>query len=392
MSDERELKPATLLAHGGRRPEDDGGDVAPPLHPSTNYARDEAYSLINPAGSYSRDANPTYLPVERMLARLEGGEEALLFGSGMAATAAVVQALKPGDHIVGLKVMYWGIRGWLIDFCADWGLGLDLADAADPQSLAQAIQPGRTKLVWIESPCNPTWDVVDIVDAARIAHQAGARLAVDSTVATPVHTRPIELGADMVMHSATKSLNGHGDAVAGLLVTARKDAFWDRVHANRANGGAVLGPFETWLLHRGLRTLHLRVDRSSANALAIARHFHDHPKLTAVLYPGLESHPGHAIAKRQMQGGYGAMMSLRVKAAPGGADATALGAAALGVAARCKLIVRATSLGGTESLIEHRASVEGPTSPIPADLLRLSIGIEDKDDLIADLEQALAAA
>jgi len=377
-----DLKPDSVLAHGGGRPDPHGGDVAPPIRPSTNYARDKDYRPIDPAGgTYSRDGNPAYRPVEAMLARLEGGPEALLFGSGMAATAAVVQALKPGDHIVGLKVMYWGIRDWLIRYCADWGLKLDLVDAADPQALAKAIRPGETKLVWIESPCNPTWDVVDIAAAAKAAHGAGARLTVDSTVATPIHSQPLALGADMVMHSATKSLNGHGDVVGGVLVTAKCDDFWTRVRANRANLGAVLGPFETWLLQRGLRTLHLRVARASANALAVARHFENHPKLKAVLYPGLESHPGHAVAKRQMAVGFGAMMSLRVKG-----DA----AAALALVAGCKLIVPATSLGGTESLIEHRASIEGPNSPVPPDLLRLSIGIEDPGDLIADLEQALA--
>ncbi len=375
------LKPATLLAHGGRRPEDDGGDVSPPIHPSTNYARGEDYGLIKAETSYSRDANPAYPPVENLLARLEGGADAMLLASGMAAVAAVIQALRPGDHIVAQKVMYWGVRAWLTGFCADWGLDLDLIDTADPAALAGAVKPGRTKLVWIETPCNPTWDLADIAAAAGIAHGAGAYLAVDSTVATPVHTRPIEHGADIVMHSATKSLNGHGDAVAGVLVTAKADDFWDRVRANRALGGAVLGPFETWLLHRGLRSLHLRVERASANALAIARHFEGHAKLASVLYPGLEKHPGHDIARKQMQGGFGSMLSFCVK---GGA------AEAMTVAGRCQLVVRATSLGGTESLIEHRASTEGGNTPVPANLLRLAIGIEDAGDLIADLEQALA--
>ena len=380
ISDEPKLKPATLLAHGGRRPGEHGGDVAPPIHPSTNYARDEDYRLINPSGSYSRDANPSYPPVETLLARLEGGAEALLLASGMAAVAAVVQALRPGDHIVAQEVMYWGVRDWLLGFGADWGLGLDLADAADPAALAGAVRPGRTKLIWIETPCNPTWDVVDIAKAAEVAHKAGARLVVDSTVATPVHTRAIEHGADLIMHSATKSLNGHGDAVAGLLVAARTDDFWARVRANRALGGAVLGPFEAWLLHRGLRTLHLRVERASANALAVARHFDGHGKLEAVLYPGLEGHPGHGVAKRQMHGGFGAMLSFLVR---GGA------AEALKVAGRCRLVVRATSLGGTESLIEHRKSVEGTETETPDNLLRLSVGLEHADDLIEDLKQAL---
>lgn len=380
MSNEPDLKPATALAHGGRRPDPDG-DVAPPIRPSTNFARDEAYRLPGPERNYSRDANPGYPPLEAMLAGLEGGAEALLFGSGMAAAAALIQGLRPGDHIVLQRVLYWGLRDWMMSYAKAWGLGLDLVDAADPDALAAAIKPGATKLVWIETPANPTWDIIDIAAAAKLAHDAGARLVVDSTVATPIHTRPIAYGADIVMHSATKALNGHGDVLAGVLVTAARDDAWSRVCANRVFGGAVLGSFETWLLHRGLRTLHLRVERASANTLAIARHFEGHEKLVAVLYPGLERHPGHAVAKRQMQGGFGYALSLRVK---GGAEA------ARTLCGRCKLIVRATSLGGTESLIEHRASVEGPDSPVPPDLLRLSVGIEDVGDLIADLEQALA--
>lgn len=382
MSRRQTLKPATLLARGGHQPEAPFGDVAPPIHPSTNFARDEAYQPINPAGTYSRDANPTYALPERLIAELEGGAEALLFASGMAAAAALIQALRPGDHIVAPRVMYWGLRDWLITFCADWGLGLDLFDTTQPDAVRAAIQPGRTKLVWIETPCNPSWDIIDIAAAAEAAHAAGAMLAVDSTSATPMITRPLSFGADIVHHSATKYLNGHGDVVAGALVTARADDLWSRVRANRASGGAVLGPFEAWLLQRGLRTLHVRVERASASALAIARHFERHPKVAAVLYPGLEAHPGHAIARRQMDGGFGGMLSLRIQG-----DARA----ALAVAGRVRIFVRSTSLGGVESLIEHRASIEGPKSPIPPDLLRLSIGLEDAGDLIADLEQALAA-
>ena len=381
MSTQPDPKPATLLAHGGGVAESPTGDVAPVLHPSTNFARDARYEPINPAGTYSRDANPTYGPVEALLARLEGGAGALLFGSGMAAAAAIVQALRPGDHMVAPRVMYWGLRDWLIAFAADWGLELDLFDGADTAALAAALRPGHTKLVWIESPCNPTWDVIDIAAASAAAHGAGARLAVDSTAATPILTRPLALGADLVHHSATKYLNGHGDVVAGAAVSARDDEFWRRVRTNRQLGGAVLGPFEAWLLHRGLRTLEVRVARACANALAVARHFEGHPKVAAVLYPGLASHPGHEIARRQMSGGFGGMLSLRVRGGAKGALAT-VGAV--------RLFVRTTSLGGVESLIEHRASIEGPDSPVPPDLLRLSIGIEDAGDLIADLEQALA--
>ena len=356
------------------------GSVVPPIFSSTTYARDENYELIAPGISYARDQNPGFRMAERMLTRLEGGCDALLFSSGMAAAAAVVQSLKPGDHIVAPTVMYWGLRNWLVEFCARWGIELSQFDAADPDDLEARVQAGRTTLVWIETPCNPTWDVIDIETAAEIAHGAGARLAVDSTVATPVLTRPIEFGADIVMHSATKYLNGHGDVVAGALVTATDDEHWDRLRHIRAEAGAIPGAFEAWLLQRGMRTLFLRVRQASGSALAIARHFEGHPALASVLYPGLESHPGHAIAKKQMQGGYGGMLSFCV-----GEDESA----ALEMVRKVSVFVRATSLGGVESLIEHRYSIEGPSSPIPRNLVRLSIGVEALDDLVDDLAQAL---
>ena len=354
------------------------GGIVPPVHPSTTFARDAHYDLRGRT-SYARDHNPTYEGVEDLLAHLEGGERALLFASGMASAAAVVQSLRPGDHVIALKVMYWGLRNWLIQFCADWGLELTLVDG-DPDGLRAAIRPGQTKLVWIESPCNPLWQVVDIAAAAEIAHAAGARLAVDSTAATPVLTQPIALGADLVMHSATKYLNGHSDVVAGALVTARADDFWARTERNRKDLGAVLGSFEAWLLQRGLRTLFLRVRRSSETALKLAVHLAGHPRVSEVLYPGLPGHPGHAIAQRQMQGGFGGMLSIRVT---GGFEA------AQQVATGCRRFLPATSLGGVESLIEHRAAIEGPDSPIPPDLLRISVGIEHPDDLLLDLDRAL---
>jgi cystathionine gamma-synthase len=334
-----------------------------------------------PAHSYGRDENPSFLLAEKMLAELEGATSALLFSSGMAAAMAVIQSLQPGDHIVAPKVMYWGLRRWLITFCDNWGLKLDLFDASDPHALEKSVTEGKTKLIWVETPCNPTWDVIDIRAAANIAHRIGARLAIDSTIPTPVLTQPIKFGADIVMHSATKYLNGHSDVVAGALATKKEDEFWARICQIRADGGAILGPFEAWLLQRGMRTLFLRVRQSSHSAMTIAKQFEGHPNLEAVLYPGLANHPGHEIAERQMQGGYGGMLSLRVK---GGAEA------ALAVVRKCKVFTRATSLGCVESLIEHRYSIEGESSPIPKDLLRLSIGIESVDDLIADLEQALS--
>jgi cystathionine gamma-synthase len=249
-----------------------------------------------------------------------------------------------------------------------------------------AMRPGRTRLVWVETPANPLWTVTDIAATAQIAHAAGALLAVDSTVATPVLTRPLALGADIVMHAATKYLNGHSDLLAGTLTTVADNAHWQRVRKLRAQLGGTLGSFEAWLLLRGMRTLHLRVRAASASAQRIAEHFAAHPQVAAVLYPGLADAPDHAVARQQMQGGFGGMLSLRVRGDAGGE------AAAIAVAAQTRIWKRATSLGGTESLIEHRASVEGAGTPAPPDLLRLSVGIEHVDDLIADLEQALRQA
>ncbi len=380
MAGPRKLSPATRLAQGLHYVDPASGGVVPPIQPSTTFARDRDYALIDGERSYGRDQNPCYEVAEGMLADLEEGADALLFSSGMAAAMAVVQTLSPGDHIVAPRIMYWGLRNWLQTFCAQWGLGLTLFDAGDARGLGAAVEGGRTRLVWIETPCNPTWDVIDIAAAAEVAHAAGAVLAVDSTVATPVLTRPLAHGADIVMHSATKYLNGHGDVVAGALVTAARNGLWERVREVRADGGAILGSFEAWLLQRGMRTLDLRVRRASRSAQAIAEHFRRHPALDAVLYPGLPEHPGHDVACRQMDGGFGGMLSIRVR---GGARA------ALAVAGRCEVFIRATSLGGVESLVEHRHSIEGAQSPIPPDLLRLSVGIEATDDLIADLEQAL---
>ena len=380
MIKKKNLSPETISAQALRQIDTMTGGITPAIHPSSTYLRDENYQLINAQHSYGRDENPGYAVAENVLAELEGAPAARLFSSGMAAAMAVVQSLKPGDHIVAPKVMYWGLRNWLVKFCDNWGLGLDLFDSTDPDELANTVSIGKTKLVWIETPCNPTWNVIDIAAASEIAHGAGALLVVDSTVPTPVLTRPIEHGADIVVHSATKYLNGHCDVVAGAVVTARENEFWERVCEVRTEAGAILGSFEAWLLQRGMRTLFLRVRKASESALAIARHFEGHDNVEAVIYPGLPSHPGHEIAKRQMEGGFGGMMSLHVK---GGAEG------ALNVVKRCKVFTRATSLGGVESLIEHRYTIEGESSPIPKDWLRLSIGIESVDDLISDLEQAL---
>ena len=376
------LHPATLAAQALGWVDESTKALIPPVHVATTFIRDPD-NQYRTGFSYGRPTNPTFVQPEALLARLEGGAACCTFASGMAAATAVFLALRPGDHVVAPQVMYWGLRNWLKSSAADRGLVVDFVDASAPDALAAAVHPDRTKLIWIETPANPTWPITDIAAAAEIAHGAGARLAVDSTVATPVLTRPIELGADIVMHSATKYLNGHSDVVAGALVAARHDDFWDRIVAIRSGNGAILGSFEAWLLLRGMRTLHLRVERCCRTAQAIAEHLVGHPGIVAVLYPGLPDHPGHAVAARQMHGGFGGMLSIRIA---GGESA------AIAAAARVNVWKRATSLGGVESLIEHRASIEGAGSPAPPDLLRLSVGIEDAADLIGDLAQALAAA
>lgn len=356
--------------------------VIPPLHVSTTYLRDED-NQYRSGRVYARADNPAFDQAEAVINALEGGHQALLFASGMAAATAVFQALKPGDHVLAPKVMYWSLRNWLMGFASEWGLDVELIDMTSPAAVAAALRPGQTALVWIETPANPLWTVTDIAETARLAHAAGARVAVDSTVATPLLTRPLALGADVVMHAATKYLNGHSDVIAGALVVREDSPYWQRVRKLRAQLGGTLGSFEAWLLLRGLRTLHLRVRAASASALAIARHFDGHPRVAEVLYPGLPQCQGHAVSLRQMSGGFGGMLSIRAR---GGE------AAAIAVAAKTAIWKRATSLGGTESLIEHRASVEGAGTPAPPDLLRLSTGLEDPADLIADLEQALARA
>jgi cystathionine gamma-synthase len=353
--------------------------VVPPIHVTTTFIRDpdNAYSTGN---IYGRPDNLTVREAEAVIARLENAKAAMVTGSGMSAAIAVFLALKPGDHVVAPKVMYWALRNWLLTDAAEWGLTTDFVDTDDPGALSAAIRPGRTKLVWLETPANPLWTITDIRAAAAIAHAAGARLAVDSTGATPILTRPLEHGADIVMHSATKYLNGHSDVLAGALATNAVDAFWERIARVRKNQGLILGPFEAFLLIRGMRTLHLRVKAASETAMELATRFSNHAGIAEVLYPGLPAHPGHAIAARQMQGGFGGMLSIRLRGGEGAAIATA---------AKIRLWKRATSLGGVESLIEHRASIEGPGTPCPPDLLRLSTGIEDVEDLYADLDQAM---
>jgi cystathionine gamma-synthase len=376
-------KPATLLAQLNHYADPATGGLVPPLQPSTTFARDEGYALLNPAHSYGRDDIPAYRQAEAVLCALEGSADALVLPSGMAAIAALFRTLDRGEKVVVQRPIYYGTLAWLAKFCVKREIALHHFEGGDPASLERAVREAKPKLVWIETPSNPTLDVIDIARAAAVAHAGGALLAVDSTAATPILTRPLALGADLVMHSATKYLNGHSDLLAGVLVTKEQGERWAAIKADRHDAGALLGPFEAWLLLRGLRTLALRVREASKNALAIARFLECHPKVERVLYPGVASHPQHGVARRQMEGGYGGLLSFLVRG-----DA----AAALALAGRLQLIARATSLGGTESLIEHRFTIEGAATGVPPNLLRLAAGIEDADDLIADLAQALDGA
>ncbi len=379
MSKPGPVKPQTAAAQALGFVDPATGAVVPPIYPATTYERDVDNRLLG-GRLYSRADNPNYDQVEAVMNRLEGGRASAVFSSGMSAASAVFMALRPGDHALVPKVIYWAFRNWLFGWATEWGLRIESVDMTDTAAVAAAVRPGETKLLWVETPANPTLAVSDIAALAAVAHRAGARLAVDSTFATPVLTQPLALGADLVMHSATKYLNGHSDVISGTLTTGAEDAFWDRIRTVRVQAGAVMGPFEAWLLLRGMRTLFVRVRAQCVSAHEIATRFSGHPGLVEVLYPGLPGFKGHEVAKRQMAGGFGGMISFRVK---GGAPG------ALGFIGRLRVWKRATSLGGVESLVEHRASLEGSESGTPDDLIRMSVGLEATDDLMADLAAAL---
>ena len=379
MSD-HPMKPATIAAQAAGAANAADAGVVPGISMATTYARGPDNALLSPGNVYARDHNDTVRQAEEVLRQLEGAAASLLFPSGMAAIAALFRTLPNGGRVVAQSGIYWGATVWIREFCARRGVALDEVDAADTDALAAACDT-PADLVWIEVPSNPWLKVADIARAADLAHGAGALLAVDGTAATPVLTRALDLGADISMHSGTKAINGHTDVVAGVL--SCRDAqshVWEAIEADRHDAGAILGPMEAWLLMRGMRTLPLRLERMCETALAIAKHLEAHEGVEAVLYPGLPDHPGHALAARQMCGGFGYLMSVLVR---GGRDR------ALEVNGRLRLFHRATSLGGVESLVEHRATIE-PDTGIPDTLLRLSIGIEDAGDLIADLDRALA--
>jgi cystathionine gamma-synthase len=368
----------TLVVQSDHFVDSKTGAVVPPIHPSTTFARDENYELIGGI-RYGRYGNPTCIQAEQLLAKLEGGEEARIFGSGLAACTAVFETIRSGQHILAPQVMYHGAQKWMRRISERRGIELSFFDQTEPDALRKSIRD-NTALVWIESPVNPTWDVIDIADAADAVHAVGGILCVDGSVSPPVTSRPLELGADIVFHSASKYLNGHSDVLAGVLITKALNERWEEISVIRNLSGGVLGAFEAWLLIRGMRTLFVRFERASQNALAIAQHFSRHPAIEQVLYPGLETHPRHELAKRQMKNGFGGMLSMLIK---GNAEQ------ARAVCSALTVILIGASLGGVESLVEHRASVEGPDSVVPHNLIRFSIGIEPVGELIGDIEQAL---
>jgi len=377
----RNIKPATLVAKADDYIDTITGGITPPIITSTTYARDDRYNPINESNVYGRDDNPSFVQAEHVLAELEQGEAALLFASGMAAIATCFYTLNSGSHVVLPDSMYWGVFSWTRTYCERADIRISYYSTCDAESIATAMQgAARTDMVWVETPSNPMMHVTDIALAAEIAHAANATLVVDNTTPTPIFTQPLKLGADLVVHSASKTLNGHSDVLAGAIVTKTTDELWNKITAERQGAGAVPGPFEAWLLLRGMRTLSVRAERASQNAQRLAEFLESHEKVEQVLYPGLESHPGHTIATAQMHGGFGSLFSFLVAG-----DAQA----ALSVAGKLNLIVLATSLGGVETLIEHRYSVEPPETQVPTNLLRLAVGIEDVDDLLNDLQQAL---
>ena len=366
----------TLAVHSGHTIDEATAAVTPAIHLSTTFAR-ESDGSYRAGFLYSRYTNPNRASLEKCLAELEGGVAAACFASGSAATMTLLQIVGPG-HVIIPDDAYFGTIKLARDVFGPWGLELSLVDMTDPQNVARAMRRD-TKLVWIETPSNPLLRVVDIEAVAAIARRGGALCAVDNTWGTPVLQRPLELGADISMHSTTKYLGGHSDVLSGALVVREDRDLYQRINTVQMVGGAVPSPFECWLAMRGIRTMPLRVRAQSASAGELAKFLAEHPCVKRVHYPGLSSHAGHSVAARQMRG-FGGMLSVQA-----GKNREQ----SLAVASRLKLFTQATSLGGTESLVEHRASVEGPETRAPENLLRVSVGLEHIDDLKEDFDQAL---
>jgi cystathionine gamma-synthase len=374
------MKIETRAVHAGRHIDPATGAVTPPIHLSTTFERSPEGDY--PLGySYAREDNPNRHALEECLASLEGGKHAICFSSGLAVVTALVQGLEPGDHIIAPDDVYWGLRKVIGEVFGRWGIETSYVDLTNIDDFHAALRPA-TRLVWVETPSNPLLKVTDLTSIAALARLAGPNILTvcDGTFATPVLQQPLDCGIDMVAHSTTKYLGGHSDVVGGALIARHENYLFERARKSQRYGGSVPSPFDCWLTLRGIDTLPWRVRAQSENAMRVARFLDQHRAVEIVHYPGLPTHPGHGVAARQMSM-FGGMLSFQVK----GSRETALG-----VAARCRLFIRATSLGGAHSLIEHRASVEGPATRTPENLLRLSIGLEHADDLIADLDQALA--
>lgn len=377
MENKRKIRIETLAVHAGHAIDPATGAVSPPIHLSTTFERDAEGGY--PHGYvYARSANPTRHALEKGLAALEGGDDAAAFGSGLAASSAILQALAPGDHVIAPTDVYHGVTKLLREVFVRWGLEVSFVDMTKAEDISNAVRP-QTRLFWVETPSNPQLKITDIARVAGAAHAAGALCVCDNTWA-PVVQRPLDLGADFVVHSTTKYLGGHSDVTGGVVIRKTETDISNRVREIQGTGGAVPSPFDCWLVLRGMQTLPLRMRAHSDNALKIATWLSDHPRVEKVHYPGLVSDAGHEIAARQMSA-FSGMLSFEVQ---GGREA------ALGVAANTAIFIRATSLGGVESLIEHRASIKGEDPRTPQGLLRLSIGLEHPDDLIEDLAQALA--
>jgi cystathionine gamma-synthase len=367
----------TLSIHSGRHVDPATGAVTAPLYTSTTFERD-------PGGEfsrhffYSRIDNPNRSSLEQCLADLEGGVQAVAFGTGMAASLAVFQALAPGDHVVLHRDLYFGVRELVTGVFSRWGLKHSFVDMRNVEELREACRP-ETRLLWLETPTNPLIEVVDIQPVVDLARSLQIPLVCENTFATPVLQNPLQMGADMVVVALTKYIAGHSDALGGAVIFGKQSDLTSRIKDFQRVGGAVLSPFDCWLILRGVQTLVPRVRLHCENARRVAEFLSTHPAVSLVHYPGLPTDPGHAIACRQMRD-FGGMLSFEIR---GGREE------AFAMTSRLKLIVRATSLGGTHSLIEHRASIEGTFSRSPESLLRLSVGLEGAEDLIADLDQAL---